>query len=88
MAPADFELWRGMRVPTRLDVRMIGPVTCTIARQQSRSAESIDARIAALNARDFKRADEIRAALLAEGIQLMDSKNAAGERITTWEIKR
>ena len=41
-----------------------------------------------LNGRDFKRADEIRAALLAEGIQLMDSKNAAGERTTTWEIKR
>ena len=49
---------------------------------------AVDERIAALNAKDFKRADEIRAALLAEGIQLMDSKNAAGERVTKWEIKR
>ena len=45
-------------------------------------------RLAALNGKDFKTADEIRAALLAEGIQLMDSKNEAGERITKWEIKR
>ena len=44
--------------------------------------------LAALNAKDFAKADEIRAALLAEGIQLMDSKNDAGERVTTWEIKR
>ena len=29
-----------------------------------------------------------RAALLAEGIQLMDGKDAAGQRITKWEIKR
>jgi len=48
----------------------------------------IEERLAALNAKDFKRADEIRAALLAEGIQLMDSKNDAGERVTKWEIKR
>jgi cysteinyl-tRNA synthetase len=54
----------------------------------SRVDDAIGARLAALSAKDFKRADEIRAALLAEGIQLMDSKNAAGERITTWEIKR
>ncbi|MEP7239812.1 MAG: cysteine--tRNA ligase [Devosia sp.] len=50
--------------------------------------KNVEERLAALNARDFARADEIRATLLAEGIQLMDSKNAAGERITTWEIKR
>jgi cysteinyl-tRNA synthetase len=49
---------------------------------------AIAERLAALNSKDFKRADEIRAALLAEGIQLMDSKNAAGERVTTWEVKR
>jgi cysteinyl-tRNA synthetase len=51
-------------------------------------ASAMSSRLAALDAKDFKRADEIRAELLAEGIQLMDSKNAAGERITTWEIKR
>ena len=54
----------------------------------SRIDDAIAARLAAFHAKDFKRADEIRAALLAEGIQLMDSKNAAGERTTTWEIKR
>ena len=45
-------------------------------------------RLAALNAKDFARADEIRAALLADGIQLMDSKTDAGERVTKWEVKR
>ena len=54
----------------------------------SRIDDAVTARLAALNARDFQRADEIRAALLAEGIQLMDSKNDAGERVTRWEIKR
>jgi len=54
----------------------------------SRIDDAVNARLAALNGKDFKRADEIRAALLAEGIQLMDSKNDAGERVTKWEIKR
>jgi cysteinyl-tRNA synthetase len=54
----------------------------------SRIDDAVSARLAALNAKDFKRADDIRAALLAEGIQLMDSKNDAGERVTKWEIKR
>ena len=54
----------------------------------SRIDDAVNARLAALNTKDFKRADEIRAALLAEGIQLMDSKNDAGERVTKWEIKR
>ncbi|HEY9009729.1 MAG TPA: cysteine--tRNA ligase [Devosia sp.] len=45
-------------------------------------------RLAALNAKNFAEADRIRAALLEQGIQLMDSKNAAGERVTTWEAKR
>jgi cysteinyl-tRNA synthetase len=53
---------------------------------------AVDARIAerlaALNAKDFAKADEIRAALLADGIQLMDGKNEAGERTTKWEMKR
>ena len=50
--------------------------------------DSIDMRLAALGAKDFAKADEIRGALLAEGIQLMDSKNEAGERVTKWEVKR
>jgi cysteinyl-tRNA synthetase len=53
-----------------------------------RVEDHINARLAALNAKDFAKADQIRASLLAEGIQLMDGKNAAGERITTWEVKR
>jgi cysteinyl-tRNA synthetase len=48
----------------------------------------VNARLAALYAKDFAKADEIRAALLAEGIQLMDGKDEAGQRITKWEIKR
>ena len=54
----------------------------------SRIDDAVAARLAALNARDFAKADEIRAALAAEGVQLMDSKNDAGERVTRWEIKR
>src|SRR5262249_17880368 len=53
-----------------------------------RIVDQVNARLAALNAKDFAKADQIRAALLAEGIQLMDSKTASGERQTTWEIKR
>jgi cysteinyl-tRNA synthetase len=54
----------------------------------SRIDDAVAARLAALEARDFAKADEIRAALLGEGIQLMDSKTDAGERVTRWEIKR
>jgi cysteinyl-tRNA synthetase len=51
--------------------------------------EAIAARLAALNAKDFATADRIRAELLEQGIQLMDSKDpATGERVTTWEVKR
>ncbi len=50
---------------------------------------AVNARLAALRARDFAEADRIRAALLEKGVQLMDSKDATtGERVTTWEIKR
>jgi cysteinyl-tRNA synthetase len=49
----------------------------------------INDRLAALNARDFVKADAIRADLLAQGIQLMDYKDpATGERRTKWEVKR
>jgi len=49
---------------------------------------AITDRLAAFQARDFAKADQIRADLLAQGIQLMDSKSATGERVTTWELKR
>ncbi|RUT30935.1 cysteine--tRNA ligase [Arsenicitalea aurantiaca] len=48
----------------------------------------VAARLAALDARDFAAADAIRAELLAEGVQLMDFKDAeTGERRTKWERK-
>ncbi len=51
--------------------------------------EAVAARLEALNAKDFARADEIRAELLEQGIQLMDYKDAeTGERRTKWEGKR
>jgi cysteinyl-tRNA synthetase len=50
--------------------------------------EAVDSRLAALNAKDFAAADRIRAELLEQGIQLKDSKNTAGERVTNWEVKR
>ena len=50
--------------------------------------QAVADRLAAFAAKDFATADAIRADLLAQGIQLMDSKNEAGERITKWEVKR
>jgi cysteinyl-tRNA synthetase len=50
--------------------------------------KAVAERLEAFQAKDFARADSIRASLLEQGIQLMDSKNAAGERVTTWEVKR
>jgi cysteinyl-tRNA synthetase len=55
---------------------------------ESAVQSAIDARLAALDAKDFATADSIRADLLAQGIQLMDSKDANGNRVTTWETKR
>ncbi|MDB5507261.1 MAG: cysteine--tRNA ligase [Devosia sp.] len=49
----------------------------------------IEARLAALSSKDFAGADQIRADLLTQGVQLMDFKDpATGERRTKWEIKR
>ena len=69
--------------PGLVDIRAAGDGDASAKVQQR-----VDERLAALNGKDFKRADEIRAALLAEGVQLMDSKTDAGERVTKWEIKR
>jgi cysteinyl-tRNA synthetase len=50
---------------------------------------AVNARLEALKARNFAEADRIRAALLEQGVQLMDGKDATtGERVTTWEIKK
>lgn len=49
----------------------------------------IVARLEALAAKDFAKADQIRDELAAEGIQLMDYKDSeTGERRTKWEMKR
>jgi hypothetical protein len=40
-------------------------------------------------AQNFAEADRIRDELLAQGIQLKDSKDSVtGERVTAWEVKR
>jgi cysteinyl-tRNA synthetase len=49
----------------------------------------VEARLSALNIKDFAKADTIRADLAVRGIQLMDSKDpSTGERTTKWEVKR
>jgi len=51
-------------------------------------AAAIAERLAAFNAKDFARADAIRAELAEQGITLMDYKDETGGRQTKWEIKR
>ena len=51
-------------------------------------ATAIAARLDALNARDFARADTIRNELADQGISLMDYKDENGQRQTKWEMKR
>lgn len=51
-------------------------------------AAAIADRLAALNAKDFARADAIRNDLAAQGITLADYKDEAGNRATKWEMKR
>jgi cysteinyl-tRNA synthetase len=49
----------------------------------------VNERLALLAAKNFAEADRIRDELLAQGIQLKDSKDSVtGERVTTWEVKR
>ena len=48
----------------------------------------VTARLAALNAKDFDKADAIRNELAEQGIALMDYKDEAGQRQTKWEVKR
>src|SRR5690606_73647 len=51
-------------------------------------APAIADRLAALNAKDFAKADSIRNELSEQGIALMDYKDEAGARATKWEMKR
>lgn len=50
--------------------------------------DKIAARLDALNAKDFAKADAIRNELAEQGIALMDYKDEAGQRQTKWEVKR
>ena len=50
-------------------------------------ATAIAARLDALNAKDFAKADAIRTDLASQGISLMDYKDETGERRTKWESK-
>ncbi len=50
--------------------------------------DRLSSRLAALNAKDFARADAIRNELAEQGIALMDYKDENGERQTRWEVKR
>jgi cysteinyl-tRNA synthetase len=51
-------------------------------------ATAIAERLAALNGKDFAKADAIRNELAEQGIALMDYKDENGERATKWEMKR
>ena len=51
-------------------------------------ATQVAARLAALSAKDFAKADAIRAELLSQGIALLDYKDESGQRQTKWEVKR
>ncbi|MDB5612436.1 MAG: cysteine--tRNA ligase, partial [Devosia sp.] len=51
-------------------------------------ATAIADRLAALNSKDFAKADTIRNDLSEQGIALMDYKDESGERQTKWEMKR
>ncbi|GHC68937.1 cysteine--tRNA ligase [Limoniibacter endophyticus] len=68
----------------------VGPVAVSVSDDVLEHVSTkIVQRLELLKAKNFAEADRIRDELLAEGIQLKDSKDAAtGERITTWEVKR
>jgi cysteinyl-tRNA synthetase len=56
---------------------------------EDRVETRIQERRAFLAAKNFAEADRIRDELLAQGIQLKDSKDpVTGERVTAWEVKR
>ncbi|MBU1175158.1 MAG: cysteine--tRNA ligase, partial [Alphaproteobacteria bacterium] len=67
----------------------LAPIHAQSAFESSRVDTQIALRLTALAAKDFAKADAIRAELLEKGIQLMDYKDPeTGGRRTKWEIKR
>ncbi|WP_306118700.1 MULTISPECIES: cysteine--tRNA ligase [unclassified Roseitalea] len=77
--------------PLRAALAFLGlPATAPVTGvDTSRIADAIDRRLAHIRDRNWAEADRIRDELLAEGIQLKDSKDSeTGERVTTWEVKR
>jgi cysteinyl-tRNA synthetase len=65
-----------------------GLLTAAAADAPAGVEQAVAARLAALNAKDFAKADTIRAELLTRGVQLMDYKDEAGHRQTKWEVVR
>jgi len=68
-----------------------GLLGLSIVREQANDAgidARVEARLAALTAKDFATADAIRSELAEAGVALMDYKDETGERKTRWEIKR
>jgi cysteinyl-tRNA synthetase len=86
------QLGEGMALLGLFDSGLMQRYDLTLTQALGSRREEIDsavnARLAALNAKDFATADRIRADLLEQGIQLMDARDAAGNRVTTWEVKR
>jgi cysteinyl-tRNA synthetase len=68
-----------------------GLLGLSVVREQADDAgidARVEARLAALTAKDFATADAIRSELAEAGVALMDYKDETGERKTRWEIKR
>jgi cysteinyl-tRNA synthetase len=68
-----------------------GLLGLSVVREQADDAgidARVEARLAALTAKDFATADRIRSELLEQGIQLMDYKDETSARRTRWEVKR
>jgi len=74
---------------TEHSVVSLEPIREESAIDRERVEQLKEARNAARKAKNFAKADRIRAELDAMGIQLKDSKDPdTGELVTTWEVKR
>ncbi|MFP9136897.1 cysteine--tRNA ligase [Devosia sp. XGJD_8] len=79
--PSFNQLWSALQL---VGVDLLGYEVMRDSRVEMAVAE----RLAALNAKDFAKADAIRNELAEQGIALMDYKDEAGQRQTKWEVKR